>query len=210
MPTLLAVNIGSPTLLPGSKTPTGIVKTARSGPVMIDEQGVWGDAVLDRKHHGGVDQAVYLYLRSDYDYWAEQLGQMPEPGTFGENLTIDGVAGETLCIGDRFEIGDVLIEVTSHRTPCKTLARRMGDPRWVKRFHQARRPGAYARVLRSGTVEAGMDVSYTPFAGERVTMAELMALDGAREVPEAMIRRILATPVHYKTRAEFESYLARR
>lgn len=210
MATLLAINIGSPQLLPGSQTPTGIVKTPRTGPVMIDAEGVWGDAVLDRKHHGGVDQAVYLYLQSDYEFWAEQLGQMPGPGTFGENLTIEGVSGETLCIGDRFAIGEVLIEITSHRTPCNTLARRMGDPRWVRRFHQAMRPGAYARVLRAGTVEARLAVTYTPYDGERVTMAEFMALDGEREIPEPTMRRILATPVHTKTRAEFEELLAGR
>jgi MOSC domain-containing protein YiiM len=86
----------------------------------------------------------------------------------------------------------------------------MGDPRWVRRFHQAMRPGAYARVLTPGMVEAGMNVTYAPFGGERVTMAEFMALDGVREVPEPMIRRILATPVHGKTRAEFEEILAKR
>lgn len=208
MARLLAVNVGSPQLLPGSQTPTGIIKTPRTGAVLIDASGVLGDAVLDTRHHGGTDQAVYLYLQSDYAFWARELGEMPAPGTFGENLTIDGLAGESLCIGDRLQIGDVLLELAAHRTPCNTFARRMGDPRWVKRFHRAMRPGAYARVLHPGSVEAGMAVEHEPFAGERVTMAEFMSIVSMREIPEATMRRLLTTPVHHKTRTDFEQRLA--
>ena len=207
---LVSVNVGTPTVQPGSSEVTGIVKVPRSGPVMIDEAGVLGDAIMDKKHHGGPDQAVYLYLQSDYDWWMDELGVALEPGTFGENLTIGGVDGAALAIGDRLTIGDAVVELTSHRTPCATFARRMRDPRWVRRFAKALRPGAYARVLEAGIVEAGMDLDYAPFSGERVTMAEFMALDGLREVPEPMMRRILATPVHMKTRAEFEAALGDR
>ncbi len=97
--------------------PDRIVKTPRSGPVLIDTLGLLGDAVLDRKHHGGPDQAVYVYLQSDYDLWTQDLGEPLPPGTFGENLVIDGIAGDTLAIGDRFVIGPVTLEVTYHRTP---------------------------------------------------------------------------------------------
>lgn len=205
MPRLVAINIGSPTVLAGSAQPTGIVKTPRTGPVIVDAEGALGDAVLDRKHHGGPDQALYLYLASDYDFWEAELGERPAPGTFGENLTVSGIAGETLCVGDRLAIGDVLLEVTSHRTPCNTFARRMGDPRWVKRFMQAGRPGAYLRVLTPGPVEAGTDIVYTPFAGPSVSVAELMSFEGMRQVPAEAIARVLQTPVHYRMRADFEA-----
>jgi MOSC domain-containing protein YiiM len=207
MPTLLAINIGAPQLLPGSATPTGIVKTPRTGLVTIDAMGILGDTIVDRKHHGGADQAVYVYLQSDYRFWANELDELPAPGTFGENLTIDGVEGETLAIGDRFRIGDVEIEATYHRTPCATLGRRMGDPRWVKRFAKALRPGAYARVLMAGIIEAGMEVEYIPFAGERVTVAELMATDGMRERPPELMRRVLRTPIRNKTREKYAALL---
>ncbi|RYE88490.1 MAG: MOSC domain-containing protein [Hyphomicrobiales bacterium] len=207
MATLLSVNIGSPQALAGSATPTGIVKLPRTGPVMIDEMGLLGDAVLDKKHHGGRDQAVYIYMQSDYDWWAGELGQPFPPGTFGENLTIGGLSGDTLAIGDRIQIGDVLLEVTYHRTPCATLGRKMGDPRWVKRFARALRPGAYMRVLVPGTVEAGMDVSCVPFAGERVTVTELMATDGMRERPRELMERVLRTPIREKTRLRYEPLL---
>lgn len=208
--TLLSINIGAPEIQPGTTFPTGINKVPRSGPVMIDTLGVLGDAVMDRKHHGGVDQAVYLYLQSDYDWWGGELGETPAPGTFGENLTIAGVDGVDLAVGDRFRIEDVLIEVTSHRTPCNTLARRMGSPLWVRRFHRAGRPGAYCRVLSPGIVETGMAVGYAPYSGEKVTVRELMSFDGLREVPVEAMRRVLRTPVHYKMRADFEAALARR
>lgn len=207
MPTLRAINVGSPTVLTGSATPTGIIKTPRTGPVLIDTLGVLGDAVLDRKHHGGPDQAVYVYLQSDYDWWNKELGEELAPGTFGENLTLDGIAGDTLAIGDRLQIGDVLLEVTYHRTPCNTLARRMGSPAFVKRFAKALRPGAYMRVLTPGTVEAGMDVRYTRFAGETVTVAELMSFDGVRELPKPLIQRVLSTPVRDRTRTKYEGLL---
>lgn len=203
MPTLLSVNVGSPEILPGSATPTGIVKRPRTGPVVIDEMGILGDAVMDKKHHGGRDQAVYIYLQSDYDWWALETGMDFLPGTFGENLTIGGIDGAGLSIGDRLAIGDVLLEVTYHRTPCATLGRRMGDPRWVKRFAKALRPGAYMRVLQAGTVEAGMDVDYTPFPGERVTVSELMTTDGMRERPRELIERVLRTPIREKTRLKY-------
>jgi MOSC domain-containing protein YiiM len=208
VPRLVSINIGTPTVQPGSSEVTGIVKTPRSGPVMIDQAGVIGDAIMDRKHHGGTDQAVYIYLQSDYDWWMGELSDAIEPGTFGENLTIAGVDGADLAVGDRFAIGDVLLEITYHRTPCATFARRMRDPRWVKRFHRAGRPGAYARVLRAGIVEAGVTVDYLPFAGERVTVAELMSFDGVAQLPPELLRRALATPIRLKTRAKYEALLA--
>lgn len=207
MPTLLSINIGTPELLPGSATPTGIVKTPRTGPIAVDSMGVLGDAVLDKTHHGGLDQAVYIYLQSDYDWWAAELEKPLAPGTFGENLTIGDLPGDTLAIGDRLQIGDVLLEVTYHRTPCATLGRRMGDLRFVKRFAKALRPGAYMRVLASGTVETGMDAAYIPFAGERVTVTELMATDGMRERPPELMRRVLRTPIRAKTREKYEALL---
>ena len=207
MPALLSVNLGTPELLPGSATPTGIVKTPRTGPVVVDSMGLLGDAVLDKKHHGGLDQAVYIYLQSDYDWWTADLGTPLNPGTFGENLTIGGLAGDTLAIGDRLEIGGVLLEVTYHRTPCATLGRRMGDPRFVKRFARALRPGAYMRVLTPGIVETGMGVRYIPYAGERVTVAELMATDGMRERPSELMRRVLTTPIRARTREKYQYLL---
>lgn len=208
MARLTSVNVGTPTVQPGSTATTGIVKVPRAGPVLVDAEGVVGDTIADRRVHGGVDQAVYVYLDSDYEWWRTQLGKDLPPGTFGENLTVGGIEGSCLGLGDRLSIGDVVIEVTWHRTPCATFARRMGDPKWVKVFAKALRPGAYARVLIPGIVEAGAVIEYEPFAGERVTVGELMAFDGHARLPADFMRRVLKTPVRLKTREKYESLLA--
>jgi len=206
---LLAVNLGKPEPIPSRTAMTGIYKRPQKSSVRIGKLGLEGDAVLDRKHHGGVDQAIYVYFQSDYDFWDAEMGTTIQPGTFGENLTIDGIDGMAVSVGDRFAIGEAVLEVTSHRTPCSVFAARMGDPKWVKTFHRAGRPGAYCRVIAEGAVEAGMDVGYQGFAGEKVTISELMALDGVREIPQATLERALRAPVHYKMREDFEARLAR-
>jgi MOSC domain-containing protein YiiM len=207
MAQLLSINLGTAQHIPGYAPLTGIIKTPVAT-AHIERLGLAGDAICDRQHHGGSDQAIYVYFADDYLWWADELGQSIAPGTFGENLTLGGIKGREVAIGDRFAIGPALLEVTYHRTPCMTFAARMGDPGWVRRFHRANRPGAYCRVLAPGAVEAGRDVGYEPFAGERVTVSELMALDGVREIGPAFMRRALATPIREKTRFKFETRLA--
>jgi MOSC domain-containing protein YiiM len=208
MAALLSINIGRPEIILPHKSPTGINKQ----PVLsaqVTTLGVVGDAVLDKKHHGGPDQAVYIYFQHDYEFWERELGHALRPGQFGENLTIGDIDSTDIGIGDRFTIGDVVLEVSEHRTPCATFAAQMGDPRWVKRFAQARRPGAYARVLREGLVHPRVAVAYTPFPGPRVRLSETMALDGkSQTLDAATLRWALSVPIHMKTRAKYEARLA--
>jgi MOSC domain-containing protein YiiM len=205
---LIAVCAGQPRPIPGMKAKTGIFKEPVEGPVAIGTLGIAEDAILDRRHHGGPDQAIYVYFQDDYDWWAGELGYAPAPGLFGENLTITGTTSADTAIGDRFAIGAVLLEVTYHRTPCLTFSAKMGDKFWARRFHDANRPGAYCRVLAPGTVEAGMDVTVTRYTGERVTVSELMALDGKKGVPLDFLRRAVTTPIREKTRFKYETRLA--
>lgn len=140
---IASVNIGKPRTVPGKRYKSGIFKEPSLLPAKIGVYGLEGDAVLDTAHHGGLDQAVYCYCQADYDWWTEQLGEAIGPGTFGENLTLSGIANADVHIGDRFHGREVLLEVTSPRIPCNTLAARMGDPGFVKRFHAANRSGFY-------------------------------------------------------------------
>ena len=209
MAILDSINIGQPRTIPTKSAKTGIYKEPVPS-ATLTTQGIEGDAVMDRRHHGGVDQAVYVYFADDYAWWSKELGETVAPGTFGENLTIAGVEGRSVAVGDRFTIGPVVIEVTSHRTPCNVFALRMGDPKFVRRFHWAGRPGAYCRVITPGVIEAGKPVTCQLYAGDRITVSELMStLDGARDVDPAFLRRALTAPVHYKMRADFEDRLAR-
>lgn len=196
---ILAVCLGRPEILPGKKYKTGINKLAIQGPIMVDAEGLVGDAILNRKHHGGVDQAVYIEGSIDLDWWQAELGRDLPYGTFGENLVIEGLESAMLAAGDRLTIGEVLLEITSPRMPCATFAAKMDDPTMVKRYTRAARPGAYARVLRGGMVEAGQPVAFTPWVGDRVTMREMMATFG-RKLSDTDRARYLSAPVHYKTR----------
>lgn len=207
MSELVAVCVGQAEHIEGYAALTGINKRPVSGPVAIGVEGIAGDALVDRKHHGGRDQAIYVYFQDDYDWWAGE-GVVTAPGLFGENLVVAGATSATTAIGDRLTIGDTVLEVTYHRTPCMTFAAKMGDPRWVKRFHRANRPGAYCRVVTPGTVEAGMDVSITPYSGQRVTVSELMAFDGVADIPLDFLRRAVTTPIREKTRFKYETRLA--
>lgn len=153
---LQSVNTGAlARLSPTSRSRTGIRKLPVGGPVLCDAVGILGDAVGNTKHHGGPDQAVYLYAADDYAWWSTTLGRECPPGLFGENLTISRW-WDAPRIGDRVQFGDVVLELTAPRIPCSTLATRMQDPQFVHTFARADRPGAYARVIRAGTLEAGM------------------------------------------------------
>ncbi|KQN76423.1 MOSC domain-containing protein [Devosia sp. Leaf64] len=207
MAKLLAVCIGKAEHIEGYRPLTGINKRPVARPVAIEMHGIAEDAVLDRKHHGGNDQAIYVYFQGDYDWWTQD-GVANTPGLFGENLVIDGPVSAETAIGDRYQIGDCLLEVAYHRTPCMTFAAKMGDKFWVKRFHRANRPGAYCRVLQPGSVEAGMDVTVTPYAGERVTVSELMAFDTTKNIPLDFLRRAVTTPIREQTRFKYETRLA--
>jgi MOSC domain-containing protein YiiM len=142
---------------------TAIDKTPAMGAVKVTKYGLRGDVQADRKHHGGLDKALYAYATADAEYWEEQLGRNLGPGWFGENLRLDGVDVNNARIGERWQIGDqVVVEVTMPRTPCQTFARWVGgdDERgWVKRFSNERRLGAYLSVVRTGTIRAGDEVT---------------------------------------------------
>lgn len=207
MATLVAVCTGKAEHIEGYGPLTGINKRPVVGPVTIGPLGIESDAILDRKHHGGRDQAIYVYFGDDYDWW-ERDGVPTAPGLFGENLVISGTSSAGTAIGDRFAIGGAVLEVTYHRTPCMTFAARMGDRFWVKRFHRANRPGAYCRVIEAGDVEAGQEVAITPYEGERISVSELMAFDGRKDIPLDFMRRAVTTPIRDKTRFKFETRLA--
>jgi len=206
-----SVNVGTPRGMPNYDGPTGIFKEPVAGPVEIGSEGVAGDHIADTKHHGGADQAVYLYFVDDYAWWEEKLGRALGPGTFGDNLTLSGLASADLAVGDRLVIGDVVLEVTAPRIPCNTLARRMDDARFVKVFHDAERPGAYCRVIDPGSVAAGAPVEHRPYAGTRLGVVDMFHDNFiVRTLDPSRIRAVLAAPVAIRERRNWEGYLAAR
>jgi MOSC domain-containing protein YiiM len=207
---LLSVNMGQSQPIASKSGLTGIFKQSASGPVQIGTLGLCGDHIEDKKHHGGPDQAVYVYTQPDYDHWSALLGRELSPGTFGENLLIPELESARLPIGTRLRVGAARLEVTSARIPCSVLAARMDDPEFVKRFRRERRPGAYARVLEAGSVQAGDDVEieFQPPEGS-ATVLDAFEFFYARSPGQKQIEKLLAAPaLHAKMRAELTTKLA--
>ncbi len=173
---------------------TAIDKRAVSGPVTIQELGPVGDTVLDRKHHGGRDQAVYAYAAEDLLDWAGLLSRDLAPGAFGENLTTEGldvtgaVVGETWQLAGADGTDPVLLQVTAPRMPCVTFQAWMGEPHWVRRFTEHGAPGTYLRVLVEGVITAGARVEVVHRPAHGVTVGEVFRV---RLADPARLRRLL-------------------
>src|SRR3954447_11828739 len=157
MGSVLSVNLADVRTIErrGKLVRTGIWKLPADGPVHAGREGLGGDVQADRRVHGGHDMAAYAYAREDIDWWEAELGRPLEDGTFGENLTLTGIEVSGALVGERWRAGAALLEVASPRIPCWKLGARMGDPRFVKRFGKALRPGAYLRVIEEGVISAG-------------------------------------------------------
>jgi MOSC domain-containing protein YiiM len=187
---------------------TGIYKEPVAGPVEITSEGLAGDVIADQKHHGGPDQALYLYGQTDYDWWAQSLGDQVKPGLFGENLTISGLESAAFNIGDTLMIGEVILQVTAPRIPCAKFAARMGDTQIVKTFKAAERPGLYCRVLNPGLVSAGDPVLLERYQGSTVSLLEMTRDHYDPDTSEAGLRRFLDAPISLRSRARKEQLLS--
>lgn len=199
---LLGVNVGREQPIENGKASgkSGIYKRPVDTPVWVTKLGLAGDEISDTENHGGEDQAVYIYTTPDYDWWKQELGSELELGTFGENLTVTDLRSTDVFIGDQLHVGDVILEVTAPRIPCATLAARMGDPKFVKRFRMAERPGLYCRVIRDGVVKAGDEVGLERYVGDTISAIEMFRDIFEPDITETGIRRHLAAPVAVRNR----------
>ncbi|MDQ0132309.1 MOSC domain-containing protein YiiM [Neorhizobium galegae] len=201
---LLAICLGRSERLPGKSFKTGIYKSPVNAAVMIDGLGLVGDAVCNTKHHGGEDQAILLEGSLTLDWWAAELGRDLAPGTFGENLIVEGLDNRDVAAGDRFHIGEVVLEASCARSPCNTFAVKMGDPAFVKTYKDGDRPGIYCRVIQPGMVSPGDPVRHELYVGERVTIAEMLAAVG-KNLSDAERARFLGAPIGHRWRPVFET-----
>lgn len=174
---VVSVNIAEERTLErrGRSVRTGLWKLPVEGPVAVGELGLAGDFQADARVHGGRDKAVYAYAEEDVAWWEEQLGRVLGPGFFGENLTLRGVDVNGARVGERWEVGSAVLEVTEPRGPCWKLQRKVGEPNFVRRFAEAGRPGTYLRVLRPGEVRARDRVRVVSSPTRTQTIAQLAA-----------------------------------
>ncbi len=203
---LISVNLGEVrTLQHGYRSEqTGIFKLPIEVSIQITKLGLSGDVIVSKKHHGGPDQAVYVYGSADYEWWSKELGKEILPGMFGDNLTISEVESAQFNIGDFLHIEEVALQVTAPRIPCSTFAARMGDPQWVKRFRRAERPGLYCRVIREGVVKKGNTVSAEKYTGPTLSVLEMFREYYNRNKSGELLRRHLAAPIAIRARKDLE------
>ena len=151
---VISVNVGLPRDVEwaGRSVRTAIWKEPTDQRVPVDHDNLAGDRQADLRVHGGPDKAVYAYAAEDYRWWEERLGAPLVPGTFGENLTTEGVALDRAVIGEVWAVGTAVLQVAQTRQPCVKLGIRMGDAGFVQEFDRARRFGVYLRIMEAGDV----------------------------------------------------------
>lgn len=174
-----SVNVGLPRDVPwqGGTVHTGLWKRPVTGPVLARRLNLDGDGQGDLAGHGGEHRAVLVYQIESYRHWAGHFGRDDlEPGSFGENLTVDGLADDEVCIGDRYRIGDAEFEVSQPRVTCYRAGLRLGEPGLAALLVSHRRPGFYLRVVREGLIQAGDPIVRTASGPGSLTVAETDAL----------------------------------
>ncbi|GAA3720467.1 MOSC domain-containing protein [Gordonia hankookensis] len=187
---------------------SGIDKRPLAGRISVGELGLVPDHVVDTKHHGGIEQAVYAYSEREALRWAEELGRELPPGWFGENLRIDGLPITDAVVGERWEIGDdgLVVETTIPRTPCRVFAAWAEEDQWIKRFLDRADTGSYLRVVTPGSVGAGDAVRLVHRPDHRVTVRDL--LSGTAADAHALATLLACEDLGPKVRREASRKLA--
>jgi MOSC domain-containing protein YiiM len=155
---VISTNIGESTTIEwnGKKVQTGIYKHQVNEPIYLGTEDVKNDNVMDRRYHGGVDKACYLYSADHFEFWKKLYPELELTwGMFGENLTVEGLYETQINIGDTFQLGETVVQATQPRQPCYKLGVRFGNPKIVKQFVESGFSGVYVRVLKSGNVKTG-------------------------------------------------------
>ena len=177
--TLVSVNVGMPKDVPwqGKNVYTGIFKDPVAGPRHVGKLNIDGDGQGDLAGHGGEQRAVFVYQIDSYRYWERELGRNDfVHGQFGENFTVEGLGDDEVCIGDRYQIGTAVFEVTQPRVTCYRVGIRMNEPRIPALLVSHHRPGFYFRVLQEGDVQAGDKIIKLASGSEQMPVAEADAL----------------------------------
>jgi len=210
-PQLLSVNVGLPRDIPwnGRTVRTAVWKEPVAGRCRVGRLNLEGDGQGDTAGHGGEQRAVFVYQIESYRHWQQQLNRTDfAHGQFAENFTVSGLPDNQVCIGDRYQIGTALFEVTQPRVTCYRVGIRMNEPRMPAMLTASGRPGFYFRVLREGDVGAGDEIAKVGEASDRMTVAEINALLYAPPHPRAQLQRALQLgALSAGWRASFEALL---
>ena len=158
----------------GRTVTTGFFKTALDQKAHAHKFGLEGDAQADLSVHGGPEKAVYFYPREHYAAWEALLNTGPlPPGSFGENITCEGLFENDLSIGDTIQLGTATLQIRQPRSPCYKLQFRFQRADMTALFFRQAKPGWYASVLQEGTFAAGDEILVRHRAPENITVADI-------------------------------------
>ncbi|HVX89735.1 MAG TPA: MOSC domain-containing protein [Gemmatimonadales bacterium] len=194
MPLILSFNAGTAEdrSYPDQVERTAIGKRPLAGRVRLTRLGIVGDQQVDRQHHGGPDRALCAYVADHHPGWVGALGRPPEPGLFGENLTVQGIDETQVHCGDRFRVGSAIIEITTPRIPCMTLTRRLGYAEAIPFIRALGWCGWYNRVIEEGEAEAGDELELIHPDPAGVSIREIYGVNSDKTAPRAALERVLA------------------
>ena len=194
---IISTNIAKPTTIEwqGQKVETGIYKYAVNNPIFLGFEDVVNDHVIDRRYHGGSDKACYLYSADHYPFWQNKYpNQDWKWGMFGENLTVSGLSESEIRIGDRFQIGGAVVQVTQPRQPCFKLGVRFGDQSVVSDFWTLPYPGVYVRVLLPGEVKTGDEIIRVESNPESLSVSQVFSIFHSNKENLELMQKAIAEP----------------
>ncbi|OUS02107.1 sulfurase [Flavobacteriales bacterium 33_180_T64] len=191
---IISTNIAKPTTIVwnGKNVTTGIYKKPTKTAIYLGKEDVKDDEVTDRKHHGGVFKACYLFSADHYPYWRNLYPNLEWTyGMLGENLTVEGLNEKELCIGDIYKVGNALVQITQPREPCYKFGVKFGSTNVLKQFIDYGYPGTYVRVLQEGTVSIGDVFKLVEKAKNSITTFQFFELLFSKAKNKNHIRLIL-------------------
>lgn len=192
---VISTNLGKSTTIQwnGKEEQTGIYKYPTQNGIQLLKEDVENDTVIDRKHHGGVTKACYVYSADQYPYWKKLYPDLEwDWGMFGENLTIEDLDESKLRIGDTYKLGTSLVQITQPREPCYKLGIRFNDQKIIKQFVQHNYPGSYIKILETGIVSPGDEMILISQSENRLTINQYYQFLFAKTKDPEIIKLILS------------------
>lgn len=187
---VISTNIAEPKIIQwrGQNVRTGIFKTPTHDPIQLELESVKGDEVSDRRVHGGVYKACYLFSTKHYPYWKDLYPQLDwNWGMLGENLSVEGLDETKIYIGDIYRLGSAIVQITQPREPCYKFGVKFGTQRVLKQFIEHGRPGTYVRIIEKGTVAKNDEMTLLERPNDLVTTAQFFELLYSKEKDQTLL-----------------------